>query len=118
MQGRVEVNGTQGLFDDLLGYGWLVLTTQTAAELAGVMSSEDLALLAELCARTVTIGSSVEADARDTDGRYVEWFQSMSADVVIIRPDFYIFSATPVTELKDALGALRECVAQVSTALR
>jgi 2-polyprenyl-6-methoxyphenol hydroxylase-like FAD-dependent oxidoreductase len=118
MQGRVEANGTQGLFDDLLGYGWLIITTQTAAELARAIPGEDLALLAELGARTVTIGSTAEADVRDTDGRYGEWFQRLGADVVIIRPDFYIFSATVVTELKGALRALREGVAPVSTTVR
>jgi 2-polyprenyl-6-methoxyphenol hydroxylase-like FAD-dependent oxidoreductase len=118
MQGRVETNGTQGLFDDLLGYGWLIITTQTAAELARAVPAEDLALLEGLGARTVTIGSTAEADVRDTDGRYSEWFQQLGADVVIIRPDFYIFSATVVTELNGALRALREGIDPIPTAVR
>jgi len=42
----------------------------------------------------------------DLDGRYGQWFAELDADTVIVRPDFYVYSAGAATELDVALRML------------
>jgi amidohydrolase family protein len=40
----------------------------------------------------------------DVDGRYLAWFATLGADVVVVRPDFYVYAAVAA----DHLGAVLE----------
>jgi hypothetical protein len=42
----------------------------------------------------------------DIDGDYTRWFRELSADVVVIRPDFYVFGAGAATDLPGLVDAL------------
>lgn len=46
-------------------------------------------------------------DVGDVDGRYAQWFAELGTDAVIIRPDFYVYTATDAMTLAATLGRLR-----------
>jgi len=105
IQSRVNYRGEVGLFDDVVGRGWFVLTT-TTAELDLPPAAQDV--LDRLGARVLRIGAPGAAgvDVGDLDGRYELWFAELGTDTVIIRPDFYVYAATATAELAPTLDAL------------
>lgn len=92
VQGRVEVEGHVGLFDDIIGGVWQLIGdgTNPAAEL----DEADLAWFAAIGGTVTTIGG--EGAVHDLDGTYGRWFDARECSVVLVRPDFYVFaSGTP-----------------------
>lgn len=90
-QGIVEVDGRRGLFDDVVGRGWILLagdpvlgdisdTTRSVMDAAGI---------------AVVV---VREDFRDVDGVYARYFAERGVGAILYRPDFYVFGAasTPV----------------------
>jgi len=109
IQSRIEHQERVGLFDDVLGRGWFVLTTASAETLpAGAQQ-----VLDRLGGRLLRVdpagqeaGAANEAVVVDLDGRYAAWFSELGRDTVIIRPDFYVYAAVDRIELADVLHAL------------
>ncbi|MEU6148259.1 bifunctional 3-(3-hydroxy-phenyl)propionate/3-hydroxycinnamic acid hydroxylase, partial [Streptomyces sp. NPDC047081] len=106
IQARVRVGHRTGLFDDLAGYGWTVLSTRPFPTLSGAAQ----AALDRLEVRVVIIGSGLE----DVDGRYGAWLRGLGAEAVLIRPDFFVYAAVP--SVGDLDRTLVELDAQVPTA--
>ena len=104
VQGRVEVNGSTGLFDDVVAAGWQLIALRFDP-LADVPE--------ELADWFGSIGGSATAisaggDVRDVDGTYSDWFAAHECTVVLSRPDFYIFGTgnkENVTQLLERLRA-------------
>jgi 2-polyprenyl-6-methoxyphenol hydroxylase-like FAD-dependent oxidoreductase len=94
LQGMIELDGRNGRFDDVIGRGWVVLSTGWGLdELLGV---EALSVFDAVGARRVRIESEPVpgvAAAIDTDGVYLPWLRELGAQAVIIRPDFYVYGA-------------------------
>ena len=93
IQSRVTYRGEEGLFDDLVGRGWRVLTTVTDLGLP----AHSIAVLERVGAEVLRIGPPAAqsvVDVVDLDGRYSAWMGQLNADTVVIRPDFYIYAAT------------------------
>lgn len=108
IQARVAYGGRTGLFDDLLGRGWFVLTTATDLP---TLSPANVDFLEQLTARVLRIGpSGSDADIADLDGRYAEWFEQLGVDTVVVRPDFYVYSATDMADLPSILDRLVTCL--------
>jgi len=105
IQSRVDYRGDVGLFDDVVGRGWFVLTT-AMAELDLPPAAQDV--LDRLDARVLRVGAPGAAgvDVGDVDGRYGPWFAELGTDTVIVRPDFYVYAATDATTLGHALASL------------
>lgn len=100
IQSRVGFAGREGLFDDLVGHGWFLLTRVPRPEL----SSEAQAIWARLDGRALTVGEGTDqdlVDVVDLDGRYAEWFRDLGAEAVIVRPDFYVYAALPAVDALD-----------------
>jgi 3-(3-hydroxy-phenyl)propionate hydroxylase len=104
VQGRVEVDGSTGLFDDVVAAGWQLITlgfdplADVAVELADWFGS--------IGGRPIAI--TARGDVRDVDGTYSGWFAAHECTVVLSRPDFYIFGTgnkENVTQLLDSLRA-------------
>jgi 2-polyprenyl-6-methoxyphenol hydroxylase-like FAD-dependent oxidoreductase len=89
IQSRIEYRGKVGLFDDVLGYGWFVLTRDTEP---APPSASARAVLDRLDARVLRLGAP-DAELVDIDGRYTKWLADLDADTVVIRPDFYLYAA-------------------------
>jgi 2-polyprenyl-6-methoxyphenol hydroxylase-like FAD-dependent oxidoreductase len=88
-QGQVVIDGRAGLLDDLVGFGFQLVTAQPVEEALG---AERIARLDELGARRVVIdGSGLPGRATDVDGTYGDYFALHGSDTLLGRPDFYVF---------------------------
>lgn len=108
MQGRIDGPGGTGRFDDVVGGGWVVLTTGWDATEQLSLSSRGL--LETLAAHVVHVEPPASAAGAliDIDGTYRSWLAGLEADAVVIRPDFYLFGAADgPSDLDAALEDLR-----------
>jgi 2-polyprenyl-6-methoxyphenol hydroxylase-like FAD-dependent oxidoreductase len=106
-QPRVSIDGRQGRLDDLTGSGWRIITRR-AVETSS-LTQDQRQLLDTLDARIVWASPvSGTADAFDFEMEVDAWLESLGAEVVIVRPDFYTYgSLASVDELGAALDYLR-----------
>ncbi|MGW1159806.1 bifunctional 3-(3-hydroxy-phenyl)propionate/3-hydroxycinnamic acid hydroxylase MhpA [Streptomyces sp. NPDC002519] len=89
--GRVEVNGVSGELDDLVGRGFVLLTTEAPQAL-------DVPLRALLAGIGAKVAHLVRADqgplpgrVRDLDGVYHAYLAARAASSVLVRPDFHVY---------------------------
>jgi hypothetical protein len=113
IQGRVRVDGSMGLFDDLVGGDWELIALggdplapvpgELADWFAGIGGSATGIYAADVYA------NGIAADGRvfDSDGTYSSWFAARGCTAVLSRPDFYIFWAGDVAEVASVLRSLR-----------
>jgi 3-(3-hydroxy-phenyl)propionate hydroxylase len=103
IQGRVEVDGLTGLFDDLVGGDWQLIT----------MGFDPLVdVTADVVDWFQGIGGTATAitadgQVRDVDGTYLGWFAAHECSVVLSRPDFYIFGTGNKQDVASLLDSLR-----------
>jgi flavoprotein hydroxylase len=115
-QGRVSRRGATGWFDDLVGTGFVLITTMDPDRLLDPRTRSTLDALGTRIAHLVPAGSP--ADHRmtsyvDVDGVYLPYLTRIDAVALLVRPDFYVFgvAADPagltalVDELRQRLGA-------------
>ena len=108
LQARVEVDGAVGLLDDVIGAGWQVLCRRSIDdELADDAQHRELLQL--LDAKVVVLSPARKPGiACDFDQAYDFWLRDLDAQVIIVRPDFYIFAVLrSVAEVPAALADLR-----------
>jgi 2-polyprenyl-6-methoxyphenol hydroxylase-like FAD-dependent oxidoreductase len=90
-QGRVgrcsRGRACEGLFDDLVGRGWLLLGADADPKRA--LDREQRELLASLGGVTAHIGPG--SALADLDGTYRSYFERAGARVALVRPDFHVF---------------------------
>ena len=99
-QARVRLNGSVGRFDDVAGRGFMIITR----EMEPALSAEDHAFWQSLGGRIVRLA----ADAvEDVDGVYTRLMDEYGCDVLIKRPDYYLFGACRRADLAAALADLR-----------
>jgi hypothetical protein len=109
LQARVKKDGRSALFDDLFpGHGYVVLST--AADPRGSLSESQLAWLDSLGTRFVYVGPEGDphVDAIDIDGEYARYFAAHGVEVMIVRPDFYVFGAGTLESLPALVESLRQ----------
>lgn len=90
--------GHTGLFDDVVGPGWIVLCDrrpQLAAETSAWMGENGLKL--------VVLGD----DVTDDDGVHTAWLNELDAEVAVIRPDHYLFDAGSAGDAERLITGLR-----------
>ncbi|MCI3934413.1 bifunctional 3-(3-hydroxy-phenyl)propionate/3-hydroxycinnamic acid hydroxylase MhpA [Streptomyces sp. AN091965] len=114
-QGRVGRGGPAGLFDDVVGRGFVLLTTE---EPGAVLDAERLAFLGELEAHVVRLlppgatadhaqGSAVEVV--DTDDVYRPYLARCAATALLVRPDYHVFGAASGPDgVRELIDDLRE----------
>ncbi|MGV9557690.1 bifunctional 3-(3-hydroxy-phenyl)propionate/3-hydroxycinnamic acid hydroxylase MhpA [Streptomyces sp. NPDC003401] len=89
--GTVETDGARGRFDQLVGTGFVLITTEDPAGL----SEDQRAFLAGLgtrVARLVPPGSPAgPGEVRDVDGVYHACLERFGAASVLVRPDRHVF---------------------------
>ncbi len=103
LQGRVEVEGSAGLFDDLIGGDW---------EFVALGDDPFAVVPRELSDWFTRIGGTftvVTADGpvSDADGAYASWFAAHDCSVVLSRPDFYIYGTGHAHDVVVLLETLR-----------
>ncbi len=107
-QARVERDGRSALFDDLFpGHGYVLLST--VANPRESLSDTQLAWLETFGTRIVHVGAPGDphADAIDIDGEYARYFAAHGIEVMIVRPDFYVFGASTLDSLPALVESLR-----------
>lgn len=97
-------SGEEVLLDDALGQGFSVLCRGEAPETAGELARS-------LGARLVTVlpagAAPRSAAVVDVTGKLGDWFSRHGADVVVLRPDRFVFGAVKagrLPALREALG--------------
>jgi flavoprotein hydroxylase len=108
-QCRVQAGGDVGLFDDVVGGGWTLLSCER----------DPLAALEPAVAAWFTaLGGLAEhvgpgGPVRDLDGGYARWFAEAGVDTVLQRPDFYVYGTANGGDATHALVAsLRAALAR------
>ncbi len=111
-QGRVRVGARTGLFDDVVGGGWQLISV--GGDPARLCDADDLAWFR----RIGGVVADVSGDGRieDTDGHYQRWFAEHGCQAVLARPDFYVFAAGAHTDTPQFLARLRQALQPSSTA--
>jgi hypothetical protein len=100
-QGRVQFEGRSGLFDDVVGRGYLLLGLDH--DPAALLDPAQRAFLDRVGVRVMGVGRDMPcADQADV---YRRWFTELGTRCALIRPDFYLFGAGDAAELVDALSA-------------
>jgi hypothetical protein len=107
-QARVRCNGREGLFDDIVGRGFMVLARDGEPEAA--LSAEDVAWWRGLGGSFVRLGGG---GVEDVDGYYSRLMDGYGCHVIVKRPDYYIFGAcASLAELSGMLGEMRARLSQ------
>lgn len=106
-QGRVARNGRVGAFDDVAGRGFMIIARKGDPE--GALSDGDRQLWRALGGTYVRLG----AEVTDSEGVYGRLMDELGCDVLVKRPDYYLFGACRSTdELPALMGDLRSQLRQ------
>lgn len=105
-QGRIRTAGREGLFDDVVGGGWQLISR--AGDPAECLSDEDAAWFRERggVVADVSHGSGLQ----DLDGAYARWFAEHGCEVLLARPDFYVFAAGDHQDIPRFVSRLRQAL--------
>jgi 2-polyprenyl-6-methoxyphenol hydroxylase-like FAD-dependent oxidoreductase len=109
VQGRVVYQEQTGRFDDLIGGGWMVLSRKP--DVTTLLSAEQRRFLDRIGARVIHVSRArmrTPDSVIDLDGDYLQWFNELSAQVVLVRPDFYVFGAGAASDLPDLVDTLAD----------
>lgn len=105
VQGRVHHGGVSTRLDDVLGEGWRILTRHPIP--GGLIDARARAIIdaLEVTLAHVTRGR-VPGALLDIDATYDQWFTATGNELVVERPDHYVFGAGRITDLPDLLAEL------------
>ncbi len=105
--GRVEADGATGRFDDLVGRGFVLVTT----EAPDALDARARAALAGIDARTAYVTPADAAPqagrVRDVDGVYHAFLDARNASSVLVRPDFHVYGTAAPGGVADLVEGLR-----------
>jgi hypothetical protein len=109
VQARVRHDGATGLFDDVVGRGFVLASPR--GDPAAHLDRELAAWFASIGGLTAHVAPGAPID--DAHGGYARWFRENGAGVALQRPDFAVFGTAPALEGAAALvGALREALSR------
>jgi 2-polyprenyl-6-methoxyphenol hydroxylase-like FAD-dependent oxidoreductase len=91
VQDRVAHRGRTGLFDDVVGRGFVLASPQ--GDPAAALDPELAAWFASIGGRTAHVAPGAPVD--DANGTYARWLRGAGAAVALVRPDFYVFGTAP-----------------------
>ena len=102
-QGNVRRDATVGRFDDVVGRGFVLLTTEPVDALLG---PHEQAVMHRLGIRTALVDAGMDVDAT-----YRRYFTATGRVAILYRPDFYVFgSAIRPREIPALIRRLDESV--------
>ncbi|PJE99423.1 3-(3-hydroxyphenyl)propionate hydroxylase [Streptomyces carminius] len=120
-QARVRRGTETGLFDELVGTGFVLLSREDPRPFLDARTTE---FLKSLDVRLVTVvpgdaGATGADVVADVDGRYLPYLAEADARAVLVRPDFYVFGQVSEEEDYAALfDDLRQRLPLTATAAR
>ena len=111
-QGRVRISGQEGLLDDLVGFGFQLVSR---IPVASRLTPAQRGLLQRLGVNVVIVGDD-PGEVQDLDGTYQDYLEQHRLTAYLSRPDFYIFGTASAPEeisaLVDALALAVEPTAE------
>lgn len=102
-QGQVRVAGRTGLFDDVVGGGWQLISR--VGDPTEVLSGEDAAWFRRIGGVIADVSGA--GPVQDLDGVYERWFTEHGCEAVLARPDFYVFAAGRHSDIPRFVPRLR-----------
>ncbi|WP_213958989.1 MULTISPECIES: bifunctional 3-(3-hydroxy-phenyl)propionate/3-hydroxycinnamic acid hydroxylase [unclassified Variovorax] len=103
--GRMVAGDREGRFDDLAGLGFVLVSRSAAVEAS--LGEKQRAFLDKLGAKRVQIAArGTEPDAGvlvDLDDKFIPYMTQHGIDVMLVRPDFYLYGATDKVDGVNAL---------------
>jgi 3-(3-hydroxy-phenyl)propionate hydroxylase/flavoprotein hydroxylase len=107
-QGTVSRGTRSGRFDEVLGYGFVVLIDARRETFVDAADAAET-----IGARVWRIGAGAGSDViADLDGVYGAWFDEIGCGAVIVRPDHYVYgTAVSASGLADLLTRLKDALA-------
>ena len=110
-QGRVAVGNRTGLFDDVVGGQWQLVSR--AGDPATLLDAETAAWFAQIGGSITHV--SPAGPVRDVDGSYDQWFTRHGCEVFLSRPDFYVYAAGGHAEGPALVSELRRTLRPITT---
>lgn len=112
-QGRVRAGSREGLLDDLVGFGFQLVSM---LDLDAALGAARIARLNQLGVHRIVIGRD---DFADLDGTYSRYFVQHQVTTLCSRPDLYIFGvANGIEDSVALIDALLESLPAAPTASR
>ncbi|WNV82967.1 bifunctional 3-(3-hydroxy-phenyl)propionate/3-hydroxycinnamic acid hydroxylase [Umezawaea sp. Da 62-37] len=105
-QGRIRVGELAGLFDDVMGGEWQLLSV--VGDPAELCTPDDLSWFRRIGG--VVADVSGQGHIEDVDGHYTRWFDTHGCQAILARPDFYVFAAGAHTDVPHFLTRLRHAL--------
>ncbi|WP_405010018.1 bifunctional 3-(3-hydroxy-phenyl)propionate/3-hydroxycinnamic acid hydroxylase [Kitasatospora sp. NBC_01539] len=105
-QARVRAGDRVGLFDDVVGGGWQLVSR--AGDPAGLLDDEDLAWFRRIGGVIADVSDT--GPVQDLDGAYERWFTAHGCETFLARPDFYVFAAGEHTDIPRFVSHLRRAL--------
>ncbi len=104
VQDRIRRGGETGLFDDVLGRGFSLVSPR--GDPAAQLDAELAAFFASLGGTSAHVAP--DGPVADLNRGYARWFAANRAAVVLQRPDFYVFGTAPSLDgARPLVAALR-----------
>lgn len=111
IQGRIRHGDRVGLFDDVLPANWQIISRRALSE--DDLSAPHRELLRTVGGRVTHVSPApVDGAALDLDYHYRDYFATLGARTIIVRPDYYVFAA--VDTLDELAAALDDLAQQLS----
>lgn len=111
-QGQVRVGERVGLFDDVVGGGWQLVSR--VGDPAELLSEDDASWFRQIGG--VIADVSETGPVHDIDGSYQRWFADHDCQVFLGRPDFYVFAAGEHADTPRFVSRLRHQLSPAQTA--
>ncbi|MEV0848643.1 bifunctional 3-(3-hydroxy-phenyl)propionate/3-hydroxycinnamic acid hydroxylase [Streptomyces sp. NPDC049954] len=109
-QGRIQIADRVGLFDDVVGGGWQLISG--VGDPAEHLDDEDASWFWQIGG--VVADVSGERAVKDLDGDYERWFTEHKCEALLARPDFYVFAAGRHTDIPRFVSLLRQALGSSS----
>jgi 3-(3-hydroxy-phenyl)propionate hydroxylase len=104
-QGRIRLGDDEGRFDDVVGWGFVLISR--AGDPLAALSDSQRELLETLRCAAVAFGDG-PGEASDLEGEYGPWLEGLGVEAVLIRPDFTVFGGVEeIDELPALVDDLR-----------
>jgi 2-polyprenyl-6-methoxyphenol hydroxylase-like FAD-dependent oxidoreductase len=105
-QGRVSAAGRTGLFDDVIGGDWQLVSR--TGDPAGLLDAETVAWFHKIGGSITDL--SPTGPVHDVDGAYERWFSRHGCTTFLSRPDFYVFGAGDHADVPRLVSQLRQAL--------
>lgn len=106
-QGRITIGDKTGLADDLLGWGFCIVTNSETGQL---LTEQQQRFLTALGGKIITTLPGQPESVEDTDRVYETFFAQHLVEALIMRPDFHLFGACSAKDLGLLVDELQESV--------